>query len=516
MKRTVAWILLLHLLFVCQQVDARWSRSRSTIKPKKGTDIEDIFDSTDYSANTESCESQYVMHEDTIIRTKDSMNAGAVFMKAINDMTAEACKDKCCHTKENGRHCDLAVYQDSDADDDESDLSRCFLFSCIDENGIDSCKTAGREDYVVFRLKKEKISDELLDVLTDFTPNPTELTTKQDLVHPKSCGAQFTVETGFAIQPQESIANGALLLNDSGAATSLSTCLSRCCEIDFKVPNRYCDFVVFREKLKPLPNEKQQRCFLFSCIDENGKFLCSTTPNDDYSVAKRIKPLHKMEIETIENTSSTQEILTSKPFVSTTVKPTITQKMPTSTLLPTTTSPTSTGAVDGDFEKTIECSRLMWQCDNRDCIKVTNVCNGVPNCQDGSDEVGCDVLSDNKMPSKPPKSSTSPIVTEFTPSPSISSSTSTSTSSTKSTTKSTTTQSAKSTYLDQQDSIETINGRTEPQKGAVLPLALGLSVTICVLIMVVCRFQLLKRKTRRRGKPLSMEESDYLINGMYL
>ncbi|XP_012590521.1 PREDICTED: low-density lipoprotein receptor-related protein 11 [Condylura cristata] len=54
-----------------------------------------------------------------------------------------------------------------------------------------------------------------------------------------------------------------------------------------------------------------------------------------------------------------------------------------------------------------------------------------------------------------------------------------------------------------------------PETGAVLPLALGLAITVLLLLMVACRLRLVKQKLKK-ARPITSEESDYLINGMYL
>ncbi|XP_077005345.1 low-density lipoprotein receptor-related protein 11 isoform X2 [Tamandua tetradactyla] len=54
-----------------------------------------------------------------------------------------------------------------------------------------------------------------------------------------------------------------------------------------------------------------------------------------------------------------------------------------------------------------------------------------------------------------------------------------------------------------------------PETGAVLPLALGLAITALLLLMVACRLRLVKQKLKK-ARPITSEESDYLINGMYL
>lgn len=51
--------------------------------------------------------------------------------------------------------------------------------------------------------------------------------------------------------------------------------------------------------------------------------------------------------------------------------------------------------------------------------------------------------------------------------------------------------------------------------GAILPLALGLIITALLLLMIGCRLRLVGHKLKK-ARPLNTEESDYLINGMYL
>uniref|UniRef100_H3C9I2 Low density lipoprotein receptor-related protein 11 n=1 Tax=Tetraodon nigroviridis TaxID=99883 RepID=H3C9I2_TETNG len=61
-----------------------------------------------------------------------------------------------------------------------------------------------------------------------------------------------------------------------------------------------------------------------------------------------------------------------------------------------------------------------------------------------------------------------------------------------------------------------MGGHPAPETaGAVLPLALGLIITALLLLMISCRLRLVRHKLKK-ARPLSTEESDYLINGMYL
>ncbi|XP_077365985.1 low-density lipoprotein receptor-related protein 11 isoform X2 [Festucalex cinctus] len=58
-------------------------------------------------------------------------------------------------------------------------------------------------------------------------------------------------------------------------------------------------------------------------------------------------------------------------------------------------------------------------------------------------------------------------------------------------------------------------GHLVPESAAILPLALGLIITALLLLMIACRLQLVRHKLKK-ARPLTTEESDYLINGMYL
>nr|XP_057912863.1 low-density lipoprotein receptor-related protein 11 isoform X2 [Doryrhamphus excisus] len=54
-------------------------------------------------------------------------------------------------------------------------------------------------------------------------------------------------------------------------------------------------------------------------------------------------------------------------------------------------------------------------------------------------------------------------------------------------------------------------GHPVPESGAILPLALGLIITALLLLMIGCRLRLVRHKLKK-ARPLTTEESDYLIN----
>ncbi|XP_017267245.1 low-density lipoprotein receptor-related protein 11 [Kryptolebias marmoratus] len=63
--------------------------------------------------------------------------------------------------------------------------------------------------------------------------------------------------------------------------------------------------------------------------------------------------------------------------------------------------------------------------------------------------------------------------------------------------------------------VPVMGGHLVPESGAILPLALGVFITALLLLMIGCRLRLVRHKLKKT-RPLTTEESDYLINGMYL
>lgn len=183
------------------------------------------------------------------------------------------------------------------------------------------------------------------------------------------------------------------------------------------------------------------------------------------------------------------------------------------------------------------CSRYQFICDDGCCIDITLACDGIAQCPDKSDESFCfnvgrktvihttlpdasgrdgdarpfvhnlqkdlvesqgpllQLESEMTQPSKTEargNPSTSRLSENGTPEPVLA-----------------------ETSKDDTMINHTKGGHPLPESGAVLPLALGLAITALLLLMIICRLQLVKRKLRKI-RPITSEESDYLINGMYL
>uniref|UniRef100_UPI00358F47B8 low-density lipoprotein receptor-related protein 11 isoform X2 n=1 Tax=Myxine glutinosa TaxID=7769 RepID=UPI00358F47B8 len=59
---------------------------------------------------------------------------------------------------------------------------------------------------------------------------------------------------------------------------------------------------------------------------------------------------------------------------------------------------------------------------------------------------------------------------------------------------------------------EMVGGHLLPEAGVVLPLALGLTITVMLAAVLACRLVSVNRRLKRT-RPLTSDESDYLING---
>ncbi|XP_021379666.1 low-density lipoprotein receptor-related protein 11-like isoform X2 [Mizuhopecten yessoensis] len=67
----------------------------------------------------------------------------------------------------------------------------------------------------------------------------------------------------------------------------------------------------------------------------------------------------------------------------------------------------------------------------------------------------------------------------------------------------------------EEDGLVIVEAPTDSSQGPIVALALGLGVTMMLLIYVGCRLRNVKRRIRK-GRALHSNEADYLINGMYL
>ena len=360
---------------------------------------------------------------------------------------------------------------------------------------------------------------------------------KEEAVSERQCSSQFTPLESQIIRTKDSIKNGATFLTAVPNIFTAVDCRDKCCRYVNNLTKYGCNLAVFQlHKIDEKP-----RCFLFDCFNSSKNFSCLFSSNSGFTSYKN--PLSKVNaakvVDELQNVVKTQTHLTTaltRPTTvlkSTSIVTTTTTRSTlksTSSIISTTTQSTakSLQPISKEICAISKCKRLEWRCDNNCCISYWKLCDGVSQCSDGSDEVMCPTtsllnstshtkkkvttsshttlplsqqqttLKEDKvthiLPLKPLADVKDKEIHEATASK---------------------TDLGESDTFKEKDTVEKATA-VDPEAGAILPLAIGLAITGCVLIMVACRVRTMKKKLRRRGKALAMDESDYLINGMYL
>ncbi|XP_006891735.1 PREDICTED: low-density lipoprotein receptor-related protein 11 [Elephantulus edwardii] len=191
------------------------------------------------------------------------------------------------------------------------------------------------------------------------------------------------------------------------------------------------------------------------------------------------------------------------------------------------------------------CSRYHFFCDDGCCIDITLACDGVEQCPDGSDEAFCQNLNLDRKTMTHTAVSPAQLgnvglsegtgghslleMNQKAMAPSQPAAVSNTEKRNHSTSRGPESQGhpvlpdrhssgnnkKEETFLFESKKDRGGAEHPAPEAGAVLPLALGLAITALLLLMVACRLRLVKQKLKK-VRPITSEESDYLINGMYL
>ncbi|KAM5165358.1 low-density lipoprotein receptor-related protein 11 isoform 2-T2 [Mantella aurantiaca] len=387
--------------------------------------------------------------EDHIIRTKDSLEAGATFLKAPGEVYSwRQCLEACC--MDTG--CSAAVVERS-----ARGLS-CFLFDCT-ARGRNVCQFSQHRDYSSFTLSARNA-----------TLPASSATQENDKLPISNAGEDVVLQLPVdwvILDGRESTDDHAIV--------------------------RY-EWTLLRGD--PLVDMK---------VTQPGTLKLSHLQEGVYTLQL-----------TVTDTSGQK----SSDNVSVNVLPAEHQ---------VSASTTCTGV----------CNRYQFICDDGCCIDITLACDRVVQCPDGSDEAFCQNFSSGRktvihITEKTESHSETGKTTETENSlalekPRVTGKISVSMNNNQSLPQESPYNSMLSTGTDSQNTdkdteesnffiskdIPQGSGHPAPETGAVLPLALGLAITSLLLLMVICRLRLVRKKLKN-ARPLTSEESDYLINGMYL
>ncbi|KAI5193883.1 Low-Density Lipoprotein Receptor-Related Protein 11 [Manis pentadactyla] len=410
----------------------------------------------------------YSAMPDAIIRTKDSLAAGASFLRApaaVRDW--RQCVAACC--SEPG--CSLAVVELSPRPTPLAPALGCYLFNCT-ARGRSVCKFAPRRGYNSYSFSRTRQGGP--EVQEAGVPATSRASSRLEKDNPPLSKAGQDVVLHLPMDGV--ILDGRRSTDDHAIVQYEWTLLQGDPSVDMKVPQP--------GTLKLSHLQEGTYTFQLTVMDTAGQ-----RSSDNVSV----------------------------------------------TVLPMTFS--TGGCLN-------TCSRYHFFCDDGCCIDITLACDGMEQCPDGSDEAFCQNLSlaGKKVTHTATAQPRSTGQSKDTAGGSLVEKSQKATAPDQPPVSSSTEKRNHSAFGAPESQADPVKpdggssgknrkeenynifesksdqGRGEhpaPETGAVLPLSLGLTITALLLLMVACRLRLVKQKLKK-ARPITSEESDYLINGMYL
>ncbi|KAL6433731.1 hypothetical protein ACFW04_005771 [Cataglyphis niger] len=198
------------------------------------------------------------------------------------------------------------------------------------------------------------------------------------------CLDSFDIHRDKIIKTQDSRDMGAKYLSVLDVDSRLD-CLKYCCETE------RCDVFIFEEK-------KPGSCYLFQCGPLHD-FKCKFTRHANYTSAVRTSyPIQNVQVEEeirisqqeheLKSLRKSSEIPLGYGFTEIPSKSVVTQIPKVILTTPASVKPA--------------CSRNQYECrSSGECIAIYNVCDGIPQCTDGSDEAA-DLVCPTEKPTVPP------------------------------------------------------------------------------------------------------------------
>uniref|UniRef100_A0A1I8MV57 MANSC domain-containing protein n=1 Tax=Musca domestica TaxID=7370 RepID=A0A1I8MV57_MUSDO len=227
------------------------------------------------------------------------------------------------------------------------------------------------------------------------------------------CLGQFDVHKNTIIRTGESQAIGGKYLQGLELDT-MEECQRLCCETES------CDVYIFESK-------KDGYCYLFECgTPEN--FHCKFTRHANYTSAV-LTPVIRSTVEVttphpvVAHKTSSAISQQEWELSNLKMKPEVREKaaemgLPALGVMNTNTNAKKSVVASSDVEVTnkvnssVQCGRFQFACHSGECIAVYNACDGIPQCEDGSDEgpecSGANANTNNLTPSSKSSSDTQP------------------------------------------------------------------------------------------------------------
>lgn len=474
----------------------------------------------------DSCVGDYDAAEKRIIRTKQSIDQGAVFLLAPDRVyTWRDCLHACCTEP----HCTVAVVQE--------DSSQCFLFNCT-YRGRNVCSFAPQEGFSSYTRVSINSTRGHLPALTGNTsrrPGEDEEDAQETDEPPRSDAGQDVVillPTDWAVlDGRDSVDDHGIsryewtlvrgdtainmkvthpgLLKVSGLQEGVYTFQMTVTDTAGQKSSDNVSVTVLAPKHEPEVctgrcSNYQFKCDDGCCIDItfacDGKQHCPDRSDEDFCPnfdGSRKSVSHSMDMpsprrlvtQTVEQTGQRKTVESIVPPQD------VSKSVPTHNQLTTADSeePCSSAPVVGPCKGTFP--RWYYDQNAGECKHfLYGGCQG--NHNNFLQESDCVTECIQKSPSFKPATVAPPVTKQTqTAFPKVS---------------------PGQTESKKAISRPVLKGsHLAPESGAILPLALGILITALLLLMIGCRLRLVRHKLKK-ARPLTTEESDYLINGMYL
>ncbi|CAG2173258.1 unnamed protein product [Oppiella nova] len=182
---------------------------------------------------------------------------------------------------------------------------------------------------------------------------------------------RFHINVNTIIRTHDSRALGAKYLNETELPSN-EDCLYWCLDTNS------CNLAVYEQKTRG-------SCYLFDC-GPNEDFRCKFTAHNFYSSSILQANTHPYELNEWQSQVKHEKELT-KLRAQGTVSPVVSSSTSSvrNLMAPSVVPTTTANALL--YHKTSRCLHYQFECkNNSECIAIYNVCDGIPQCSDGSDE----------------------------------------------------------------------------------------------------------------------------------